>query len=125
MRTCNGEHAQNNLQGQRQSQKDYQPKRYLLPEAGALGMRFFAGAFNQSNTLNKSLKPRPVTAGEAAVPRPHHGQNRQADCENRRERGVHHYQITGNMLAKDKRRIESGQRQHDKAKQRQQINKFP
>src|SRR4030042_6387362 len=86
MSSENWEHAQNNRQGQRQSQKDYQPKRYLLPEAGALGMRFFAGAFNQSNTLNKALQPRPVIAGEAAVTRPHHGQNRKAYRKKRRTR---------------------------------------
>ena len=110
MRSENWEHAQNNRQGQRQSQKDYQPKRYLLPESGAFRRRFFAGAFSQSNTLNKALKPWPVTTGEAAVTCPHHSQNRQADCKNRRERSMHHYQIAGNVLTQNNRRVEARER---------------
>ena len=61
-------HAQEDRQGQRQSQKDNQPEGYFLSEAGSPAGRF--GAFGGSDAANEALEPGPVPGRETTLARP-------------------------------------------------------
>jgi len=82
-------HTQNDGQNQRQGQEDDQPEGYLLAEAGAPGRH--PVTLDQGSPLNKALEPRPIAANETAIARPHHGQNRQTNRENRGKGGMDHH----------------------------------